>query len=267
MDYKHSSFQKWVPNPSVDAVYDIENIAWREEGIVFTLIPDDIEREKRSKHRLEVIWSNILSYQVTHETYREDCWIADPQAAWAFFVSETSAYIDAFKDGAALCPEKVLHFLLVGTNFVVDVLAQEYPSVKLMEKNVLFDYQVEIDRAATQAWYAEHGEWGCMCGDCRNYVALAKQRALPTVIMETLDSLGTPLEKATYVSSLYKKEEGILYQVSYRVAGSILAAPEKEDKNKPGRCCHETYPYGAPDFPQPHFDIEFFPTLPWVIEE
>lgn len=134
-----------------------------------------------------------------------------------------------------------------------------------MENRTIFDYQVEIDRAATQAWYAEHGEWGCMCGDCRNYVALAKQRALPTVIMETLDSLGIPLEKATYVSSLYKKEEGILYQVSYRVTGNILSVSE-HDKNATGRCIHETYPYGAPDFPQPHFDVEFYPTLPYAEE-
>jgi hypothetical protein len=33
------------------------------------------------------------------------------------------------------------------------------------------------------------------------------------------------------------------------------------------RCCHETYPYGAPDFPEPHFDIEFFLWLSWVINE
>jgi hypothetical protein len=32
-------------------------------------------------------------------------------------------------------------------------------------------------------------------------------------------------------------------------------------------CCHETYPYGAPDFLEPHFDIEFFLWLPWVINE
>ena len=27
-------------------------------------------------------------------------------------------------------------------------------------------------------------------------------------------------------------------------------------------CCHETYPYGAPGFPEPHFDLEFWVRLP-----
>ncbi len=34
-----------------------------------------------------------------------------------------------------------------------------------------------------------------------------------------------------------------------------------------GRCCHESYPYGTPDFPTPHFDLEFWVTLPWVLEK
>lgn len=272
MMYKQSSFEKWLPPVAVDSVYDIDNIAWKENGLNFTLIPDDIDHKKRSQHRLEVVWSDILSYQVTRETYREDCWINDPQQAWTFFVSDTSAFIDALRKESALCPEKVLHFMLVGTNWVVDVLAENYPTVKVMEKCTLFNYQaesyqVEIDRAATLNWYASHDEWGCECGDCRNYVSLAKQRALTAYLMETLDSLGIPLEKATYVSELYTDEEGVHYQVSYRVAGNVLAAPIEEVKNAFGRCCHEIYPYGAPDFTQPHFDIEFYPTLPWVMEE
>ena len=33
------------------------------------------------------------------------------------------------------------------------------------------------------------------------------------------------------------------------------------------RCTHEIYPYGAPDFPKPHFDLEFWLTLPMILEE
>lgn len=32
------------------------------------------------------------------------------------------------------------------------------------------------------------------------------------------------------------------------------------------RCCHEIYPYGAPDFPTPHFDLEFWVQLPWILK-
>ncbi|MBE6955233.1 MAG: hypothetical protein E7449_04905 [Ruminococcaceae bacterium] len=33
------------------------------------------------------------------------------------------------------------------------------------------------------------------------------------------------------------------------------------------RCSHESYPYGAPGFPEPHFDLEFSLKLPWILEE
>ena len=84
--------------------------------------------------------------------------------------------------------------------------------------------------------------------------------------MQTLDELGLAPEKATYVCELYTDDSGMLYQFSYRIAGGIVAAPKNENVEE-GHCCHEPYPYGAPDFPQPHFDLEFFARLPWVPEE
>ncbi len=38
----------------------------------------------------------------------------------------------------------------------------------------LFGFQVEIEQAATKEWYDKADEWGCDCGDCRYFVALAK---------------------------------------------------------------------------------------------
>lgn len=124
---------------------------------------------------------------------------------------------------------------------------------------------VELDREATQAWHQQAGAWNCTCDHCRNFLALAKGRQLPPVVLETLDRLGIPPEKATYVCELYTDENGPLYQFSYRLAGRILEQKELEDQ--PGWCTHEPYPYGAPNFPEPHFDLEFFLTLPWVLEE
>ena len=66
-----------------------------------------------------------------------------------------------------------------------------------------------------------------------------------------------------YVCNLYDN----FYQFSYRIAGNILKTPEKEDPLPgEGRCCHEAYPYGAPDFPMPYFDLEFIEQLPWVLK-
>ena len=134
-----------------------------------------------------------------------------------------------------------------------------------MKKFTLFDYSVEADLEATQNWYTQANAWGCSCGHCRNFLEHAKRNTLPGAVSATLKELDIPAEKATYVSELYTDEDGVHYQFSYRLAGRILASPEQHDKN--GRCCHEPYPYGAHNFPEPHFDLEFWVTLPWILEE
>lgn len=137
-----------------------------------------------------------------------------------------------------------------------------------MKQIDLYGYRVEFDDTATQNWYASAEEWGCTCGHCRNFLALARQKALPAPVLETLTALEIPPEKATYVGELYTDEAGIHYQFSYRLCGTILSAPEQEATDPYGsRCCHEPYPYGAPGFPSPLFDLEFFVALPWVLEE
>lgn len=135
-----------------------------------------------------------------------------------------------------------------------------------MKKMELFGYSVEVDLEAIRDWYTQADSWGCNCSHCRNFLEHARRNALPGTVSEALVDLGIPAEKATYVSELYTDEEGIHYQFSYRIAGSILAEP-KQEVTAPGRCCHEPYPYGAPGFPEPHFDLEFWVTLPWVLEE
>lgn len=135
-----------------------------------------------------------------------------------------------------------------------------------MKNLTLFGYSVEVNLEATQNWYAQANAWSCSCGHCQNFLTHARRKTLPDVVSAVLGELNIPAEKATYVSELYTDEEGIHYHVSYRIAGSILAAPSQEVTTL-GCCCHEPYPYGAPNFPEPHFDLEFWATLPWILEE
>ena len=135
-----------------------------------------------------------------------------------------------------------------------------------MKKTEFFGYIVEVDMEATQNWYAQADSWGCSCGHCRNFLEHAKRNALPEAVSAALKELDIPAEKATYVSELYTDEEGIHYQFSYRLSGTILAELSRE-KTILGRCCHEPYPYGAPNFPEPYFDLEFWVTLHWILEE
>lgn len=129
------------------------------------------------------------------------------------------------------------------------------------------NYKAEIDVETTLKWYVEYKGWGCECGHCRNFTELAKNKKLPEQIIEILDKLCIAPEKATYVGELFTDCDGIHYQFSYRIAGKITDSATADDNNDFVRCCHEPYPYGAPDFPQPHFDLEFYATLPWNSEE
>ena len=130
-----------------------------------------------------------------------------------------------------------------------------------MTKRNLFGFTVELDETATRQWYASAGAWDCDCGDCRNFLALARARRLPAFVLEPLDRLGIPPEKATYVCRLFPDANGQYYQFSYRVAGRILSGEATADH---ARCWHEPYPCGAPGFPEPHFDLAFDAVLPWV---
>ena len=132
----------------------------------------------------------------------------------------------------------------------------------------LFGIPVEIDEAATAQWYSKQESWGCECAECRNFVALAKQKKLPEQVHSVLSELKIDADKATYVCEIIPKDDGHLYQFSYRIAGRILNDATVngvvEDWGEV-RCCHEPYPYGAPGFPTPHFDLEFGVTLPCLL--
>lgn len=139
-----------------------------------------------------------------------------------------------------------------------------------MMNRTLWGIPVEIDEAATAQWYAAQQPWGCDCGDCRNFLELARQNKLPEPVHTVLHELNIAADKATYVCEIIPKDDGHLYQFSYRLAGRILnGEPAKGTAEEWGevRCCHEPYPYGAPGFPAPHFDLEFWVTLPWVLDK
>lgn len=139
-----------------------------------------------------------------------------------------------------------------------------------MLRRTLWNYEVEIDETTTEEWYSTSKPWGCECGHCRNFLKLARDSELPDPVHAILKKLNIATEKATYVCEIMPKDNGHLYQFSYRIAGRIL----NEDTVKSTvadwgevRCCHEIYPYGATDFPTPHFDLEFWITLPWILDE
>ena len=142
-------------------------------------------------------------------------------------------------------------------------------------------YEAQVDEQATRACYAQAPDWDCPCGHCRNFVALARERKLPEELLAILDSLSIPPEKATYVCELDDrdwKEKGVLYEISWRLAGAVIKKPESRENEGtkwgppvrlPGfqlMLGHEVCPV-EPDFPEPNFDLDVSLYLPWVLDE
>ena len=127
-------FQKWVPTGNLGSAYDVENVIWGE-SISFTLVADKKRIAQNTIHRFQLAWdsSQIISYNMTDETYRADCWKLDFENNGRFYTSKSSDYIENFKQKSPLFPDNAIHFLVVGTNTIVDVLAKTYPKVNVLE--------------------------------------------------------------------------------------------------------------------------------------
>lgn len=63
-------FQRWQIDGVANEKYDVDNIAWTSEGLVFVVVPDGTAPD-RSVQKLSLIWesSSVISYHVTDETY------------------------------------------------------------------------------------------------------------------------------------------------------------------------------------------------------
>ena len=127
-------FQKWIPINNLGNAYDVENIIW-SDTVSFTLIADTKRVTEENVHRFQLDWnsSHIIAYNIADETYRADCWGLDFENNGRFYVSNNSDYIEAFKNKSPLFPDETIHFLIIGTNTIVDVLAIEYPIVSIID--------------------------------------------------------------------------------------------------------------------------------------
>lgn len=127
-------FQKWIPTDGLGNAYDVESITWGEM-VSFTLIADKKRTANDKIQRFNLEWnsSHIIAYNMADETYRADCWGLDFENNGRFYISTDSDYIEVFKNKSPLFPDDTVHFLIVGTNTVIDVLAKEHSTVRVMD--------------------------------------------------------------------------------------------------------------------------------------
>lgn len=124
-------FQRWEIEGIANVKYDIDNVSWKKEGFIVSIFTDERLSDK-SDQKIQLIWEpgSVISYHVTDETYRSDCWGLDFERNGRFYATKASKYIDEIKDKSPLVPEEVIHFTIIGTNTIVDLLAKSYPEVR-----------------------------------------------------------------------------------------------------------------------------------------
>lgn len=123
-----SRFEKWIPLDNINQIYDVDNVRYDKDGITFILIPDGQAADKYSPQLL-LTWEEVLSYKVSKEEYCPEYWSSSPRDTWSFYFSKTSSYLHEFKSKSELFPDNAIHFLLIGTNLIEDILSTEFPKI------------------------------------------------------------------------------------------------------------------------------------------
>jgi len=110
-----------------DGQYDVAQIKYNSDGVSFVMCDD-----KRTEKPFEIIFrhENIVACNITDETYRADLWKCDSR----FYKSEDSEYLNIFKAKSPIFPKNAVHYLIIGTNTIVDIIAKAEPEVKPCEK-------------------------------------------------------------------------------------------------------------------------------------
>lgn len=133
-DMETTVLEKWMPTENLGKHYDVNEISLTESGLSFMLISDKRNAPKKIKSFV-ITWdtSDVITYNVTDETYRDDCWKLDFEKDGRFYVCRSSDLIDYFKKKSPLFPKDPIHFMIVGTNTVVDVIAKNYPETAVTD--------------------------------------------------------------------------------------------------------------------------------------
>ena len=143
---------------------------------------------------------------------------------------------------------------------------------------VLGSYRLDVDVAATRAYYAEHPlPWiTCDCKGCQNYERAITQ--IPQEVKEFFDRLGLDPEKPAETCYYQGTETTLSGGGWYHICGTILESAVSENPSMvfgewitPAEGFNVAFKTECDllpkDFPQPCFQMEFSHLLPWVLEE
>lgn len=122
--------EKWLLDKNIEEFNYISFVGYKYDSFIVELEREsDSSNKKKAQEKIILEWTDIYSYVLTNETYREDLWISDKKEYWPFYKAENSEYINYFKNiNSRYRDDEVIHFMIIGEE-VLDILAFNEPKI------------------------------------------------------------------------------------------------------------------------------------------
>ena len=119
------NFKKFQIERKKNIPFFIGDIRWDYDGLRISLISLD------GYVKVHLLFDKaVYLYQVTDESYKPSSWIDSPHDYYPFYYTENSDLIDRLKkDVDHIRDDKIIHFLIIGLEDVIDVLTVDYPII------------------------------------------------------------------------------------------------------------------------------------------
>lgn len=116
--------QYQVENYKKDFI-DIGQIKWDFEGLKINL-----EAQKNPSKISLIFAGRVYLYMNTLESYKPSWWIESGEDYYQFYYTEDSQYISKLREEVDhIRDDKIIHFVIIGVDNVVDVLTSDFPKI------------------------------------------------------------------------------------------------------------------------------------------
>lgn len=121
------NFKKFQIERKKNIPFFIGDIRWDYDGLRISLISLD------GYEKVHLLFDKtVYLYQVTDESYKPSCWIDSVADYYPFYCSLDSYLIEKLKeDVEQIRGDKIIHFLIVGLEDVIDVLTSDLPRISI----------------------------------------------------------------------------------------------------------------------------------------
>lgn len=115
-----------VVNYKKDFIH-IGQIKWDDEGLKINLETD------KNPSKINLIFADtVYLYSNTLESYKPSRWIGKEGDYYPFYYAEDSEYISKLKKEVDyIKDDKIIHFVIIGVDNVVDVLTSDFPKINI----------------------------------------------------------------------------------------------------------------------------------------